>query len=123
MTAHHRLVRRFALVAVLGLAALGAVACGSSKHTAAPTATTAAPSAGGGANPQWQAVLDAANKEGQVEVYNVASPAQVTAVQKAWAAAYPGIKLSYDRLSPAEVEARAVAELGAGVHADVIYVA
>jgi len=98
---------------------MGVAACGSSsKHSAGSTATTAAAAASASAMPQ--AIVDAANKEGQVEVYTVDSTAEVASVQAAWAKAYPGIKLNYDRLSPAEIEARITAELSSGVKADLI---
>jgi len=44
----------------------------------------------------------------------------VAAVQAAWANTYPGIKLNYDRLAPAEIEARITAELSNGLKADLI---
>src|SRR5690348_4235888 len=122
MTGPNRLVRGCSLVGIFGLVAMGVAACGSSsKPKAASTGTTAASTATtGSASAMPQAIVDAANKEGQVEVYNVDSTDEVTAVQAAWAKAYPGIKLNYDRLSPAEVEARVTAELSSGLKADLV---
>lgn len=112
---------RTTVLAVLTAAALAlAAACGPGG---APPAT-AAPGSGSdeGGGPAWQAVVDAANEEGQVVLYSNSDGVNA-AFEAAWANAYPGIDLVVSKYTSGELTTKLDAEKGGGVTgADVITV-
>lgn len=63
---------------------------------------------------EWSEIVDAANEEGEVVVYGVMNAALVETLPEAFQEAYPEIKVTYVRLSPADVEARLGAEIASG---------
>ncbi|MET0888257.1 MAG: substrate-binding domain-containing protein [Mycetocola sp.] len=91
-----RLTTLVALVAVTGL--LGACAGSSAppRESAEPTSSI---------SPEWAAVVDAAEQEGQVVVYNVLDEAQMARYVEAFNAVYPGIEVVAER-GGAELYAR-----------------
>lgn len=117
---------RVLLLAVLAaaVAALVATSVGSASSTAAP----ANPLAGvlkqvGGLKVQAREskLADLAAQEGQVSVYTSLSKLVVDPLSKAWAAAYPNVKLNLYRGSSEDVTARFLSESSAGTHgADVV---
>lgn len=73
--------------------------------------------------PDWQAVLDAANDEGEVVWYHVNFPAEVERVVEAFEARYPDIDVETVRVL-AEAQATLEAEMSTGAEgADVVTVA
>lgn len=54
---------------------------------------------------EWQAVIDAANKEGRVTWYSVSPPAAREALKAAFEAAYPEISVEIRALNAAEMQA------------------
>jgi iron(III) transport system substrate-binding protein len=98
--------RRVATAATALAMAAGLAACGSAAGTDASQAETSA-------DPAWQKVIDAANAEGAINVYNTASEVQNKKLQTAWEKAYPKIKLTITR-GVGELPARVSSELQSG---------
>lgn len=100
-----------------------AAATTEASDTTAPD-TTAAPATSGAptgmSDEEWQTIVDAANEEGEVTVYNVQQQSLVDAMAGEFAKDYPDIKLNYVRMALADMEARIEAELASGLVADVI---
>ncbi|GEL22293.1 hypothetical protein PSU4_12470 [Pseudonocardia sulfidoxydans NBRC 16205] len=109
------------MTAVLAAGALAlTAACGSAAAPAAAGGSVADPNEGGG--PAWQAVVDAANKEGQVVLYSNSDGVNAE-FEAAWAKAYPGIELVVSKYASGELTTKLDAEKGGGVAgADVITV-
>lgn len=113
---------RSVVVAALAACAMAlTAACGSGGAPADAGARSAIdPNEGGG--PAWQAVVDAAEKEGQVVLYSNSDGVNA-AFEAAWARAYPGIELVVSKYASGELTTKLDAEKGGGVTgADVITV-
>jgi iron(III) transport system substrate-binding protein len=99
-----------ALVAALLLVA-GCGSSGSSKASSSDAAGGSSPTST--ASPEWQKVLDAANKEGSVVWYYVVPPPTATHVIDAFEKAYPDIKVQGVRVL-SEVKSKLDAERTTG---------
>jgi iron(III) transport system substrate-binding protein len=90
---------RFAAVGVAALLGLALTGCGGSANTAesAPSTTESAYSA------EWQAVVDAAEKEGEVNLVSMAVPATNEALAAAFMQKYPGINASLTRATTSAI--------------------
>jgi len=112
---------RFGLAAAMSAALTVALtACGSSD--AGSSAAGSGAGSTGANSPAWQAVVDAANKEGQVVLYSNSDGVNA-AFEAAWSKSYPGIKLVVSKYASGELTTKLDAEKGGGVAgADVITV-
>lgn len=105
--------RRLSAAGILLTLSLVAVGCGDGGSTGA------APAPAGDAG--WQAVVDAANKEGQVTWYSVAPQAAREALKEAFEEKYPDISLEIRTISTAEMNSALEAEKTSGAEgADVV---
>ena len=101
---------RLGLGAALSAALVVALAaCGSSEEPASD-AGSATP-----ASPEWQAVIDAAEKEGQLVLYTNSDGVNSAPFKAAWAKAYPKIQLVASPYPSGELTAKLDAEKGGGV--------
>jgi iron(III) transport system substrate-binding protein len=108
-----RSTRRLRAAGVVLALSLVAAGCGGEGGS------TAAPSPAG--DPQWQAVVDAANKEGKVTWYSVAPQAAREALKEAFEDRYPDITLEIRTISTAEMNSALEAERTSGAEgADVV---
>lgn len=100
-------------MSVTGLATVASlVACGSNGSDAEEPDVTG-PDANGAVSDEWQEIVDLANDEGQVNLYNVASEVQNSRLEEMWSEAYPEIQLNITR-GAAELPTRVAAELESG---------
>ncbi len=129
------------LAAVIGAASLVVAACGDDDDTSSTAATSGAPAAtttqapatttassettDGPADTQgsattagddeWQKALEAANAEGELEVWSVLNSKVMGQVEEAFETAYPEIDLTVASYSPPDVAARVDAEQASGI--------
>ncbi|HEY6029368.1 MAG TPA: extracellular solute-binding protein [Gaiellaceae bacterium] len=117
---------RLLLLAVLAaaVAALVATSVGSASSTATPPnpiAKVLGQVKGMKVQARESKLAQLAAQEGQVSVYSSLSKLVVDPLTKAWAAAYPDVKLNFYRASSEDVVARFLSESSAGTHgADVV---
>lgn len=97
-------LRSSAAAIALGIAAT-LTACGGQSSADAPRETSA--------DPKWQAVLDAAYEEGELNLYNAASQQQNERMEAAWEARYPQIDLNITRGGP-ELPSRVSSQIESG---------
>jgi iron(III) transport system substrate-binding protein len=104
---------RLCAVGALLAVSLFAAGCGGG----APAGSPAPPSD----DPDWQAVVDAANEEGHVTWYSVAPQAARDALQEAFETAYPDISVEIRTISTAEMNSALEAERTSGAEgADIV---
>jgi iron(III) transport system substrate-binding protein len=108
---HTAKVTRRALLqaAALGVGAALLVACSQPAPSARSTASASAPATGVSKPAEWDALVEAARREGEVNFY-LAIPAAREGVPEAFEAAYPGIKVRLTVAPNVQLVQRLVAE-------------
>ncbi|SEQ15312.1 iron(III) transport system substrate-binding protein [Arthrobacter sp. OV608] len=109
---------------VVACALLALTGCASGGAGSATGGSDANPSAAANKvmdEAEWSKIVDAANKEGEVTIYGAWNTTVVDVLPSAFQKDYPNIKLTYARLSPADIGARLNAEIASGnAGADVV---
>ncbi|MDT3444388.1 MULTISPECIES: ABC transporter substrate-binding protein [unclassified Pseudofrankia] len=106
-----------AAVAVVAL--VSACGGGSGDASGQPGAAQSGAASSAPVSPQWQAVIDAAKKEGSVTLYSAQGTDQLQDLAKRFQKAY-GIKVDVLRITDAPAEAKLDAEHGSNAIADVV---